>query len=72
MRVRDCLKYLKRGWNRKDGRGNKDFIKREQAGSRGGCLKDQCSPSYRNQSTDLQWKSIDWFLYDKKHWSLKG
>ena len=23
----DCLKYLKRGWNRKEGRGNKDFKK---------------------------------------------
>ena len=22
-----CLKYLKRGWKRKDGRGNKDFKK---------------------------------------------
>ena len=22
-----CLKYLKRWWNRKDGRGNKDFKK---------------------------------------------
>ena len=34
------LKYLKRGENRKEGRGNKDFKKVEgQAGSRGGCLK---------------------------------
>ena len=24
----NCLKYLKRGWYRKEGRGNKDFIKR--------------------------------------------
>ena len=23
----DCLKYLKRGWNKKEGRGNKDFEK---------------------------------------------
>ena len=39
-RVRgDYLKYLKRRWNRKGGRGNKDFRKRGQAGSRGGCLK---------------------------------
>ena len=35
----NCLKFLKRGWNRKKGRGNKDFKKREQAGSRGRCLK---------------------------------
>ena len=35
----NCLKYLKRGWNRKEWRGNKDFKKGGQAGSRGGCLK---------------------------------
>ena len=23
----DCLKYLKRGWNRKEGKANKDFKK---------------------------------------------
>ena len=23
----NCVKHLKRGWNRKDGRGNKDFKK---------------------------------------------
>ena len=34
------LKYLKRGWNRKEGSGNKDFQRKGgQAGSRGGCLK---------------------------------
>ena len=35
----NCLKYLKMGWNRKEGSGNKDFKKGAQAGSRGGCLK---------------------------------
>ena len=35
----NCLKYLKWGWNRKEGKGNKDFKKRRQAGSRGRCLK---------------------------------
>ena len=25
----NCLKYLKRGWNRNEGQGNKDFKKRE-------------------------------------------
>ena len=35
----NCVKYLKKGWNRKEGRGNKNFKKRGQAGSRGGCLK---------------------------------
>ena len=34
------LKYLKRGWNRKEGSGNKDFQRKGgQVGSRGGCLK---------------------------------
>ena len=33
-----CLKYLKRGWNRKE--GNKDFRRgKGQAGSRSGCLR---------------------------------
>ena len=32
--------YFKRGWNRKEGRGNKKFKGGGgQAGSRGGCLK---------------------------------
>ena len=35
----NCLKYLEREWNRKDGRGHKDFKKGGKAGSRGGCLK---------------------------------
>ena len=36
----NCMKYLKRGWNRRVGRGKKDFKKGEgQAVSRGGCLK---------------------------------
>ena len=39
MREGDCLKYLKRRWNRKEGRGNKDFKKGAQAGSRDGCLE---------------------------------
>ena len=33
---------------------------------------DQRFPTYRNQSTDLHSKSIDWFLYDGEHWSLTG
>ena len=38
----NCLKYLEKGWNRKEGRGDKDLKKREggvQAGSSGGFLK---------------------------------
>ena len=33
---------------------------------------DQYSLSYRNQSVDLQCKSMDWFRYDVEHWSLLG
>ena len=35
----NCVKYLKRGCNRKEGKGNKDFKRGRQARSRGGCLK---------------------------------
>ena len=35
----NCVKCLKRERNRKKGRGNKDFKKGGQAGSRGGYLK---------------------------------
>ena len=35
----NCLKYLKSGWNRKEGKGKKDFKKWGQAGPRGRCLK---------------------------------
>ena len=37
----NSLKYLKRGWNGKEGRGNKDFKKEGKAGSRCGCLKKE-------------------------------
>ena len=53
----NCLKHLKREWNKKDERGNKDFKEergggRGQAGLRGGCLKiEKCNPltSYDNK-----------------------
>ena len=35
----DCLKYLHRGWKRKERRGHKDFKKEGQARLRSGCLK---------------------------------
>ena len=35
----NCENYLKKEWNRKEGRGNKNLKKQGQAGSRGGCLK---------------------------------
>ena len=36
-----CQKYLKKGWNRKEESGNKNFKKGCQAGLRGGCLKER-------------------------------
>ena len=44
---RNCLKYLKRGWNRKHGREQKDFKmgEGEQAGSKSGYLKKEGSGS---------------------------
>ena len=36
---KNCLNYLKRGWNRKKGSGNKNFQKGGQAGLKAGCLK---------------------------------
>ena len=38
----NCVKYLKRAWNRKEGKGSRDLKNKgggEQAGPRGGCLK---------------------------------
>ena len=35
----NCLKYLKRRWNRKKGRGNKDLKKGGKLGQRVGALK---------------------------------
>ena len=35
----NCLKYLRRGWNRKEGKGNKDFEKGDKLGQGVGALK---------------------------------
>ena len=37
-----------------------------------GVDSDKCSPSYGNQSVDLQCKSFYWFLCDWEHFSLTG
>ena len=39
MSMGELSKTLKRGFNRTDGRGHKDFKTEGKAGSRGGCLK---------------------------------
>ena len=43
----DCLKYLKREWNRKDGRKTKILKRGGQARSMSGCLKKgELEPPY--------------------------
>ena len=44
----DCLKYLKKGWNRKEGRGNKVFKKE------GGKLSQGLGALKRGTGTALQ------------------
>ena len=46
----NCVKYLRRGWNRKEGRGNKDFKKGGGGGKLGrgvGVLKRGLEPPYK-------------------------
>ena len=57
------LKYPKRGWNRKEGRGNKTFKRGGQAGLRGGCLKKPyitmlCKEMWRQNPEVLENKNI--------------
>ena len=51
------LKYLKKRWNRKEGRLNKDFKKGRQSGSRSRCLKKG------GAVTSLQTIDLVWRLY---------
>ena len=52
-----CVKYLKRGWNRREGRGIKNFKKVGQAESRGGCLKKRgAGTSLQAMSKQAQFK----------------
>ena len=52
----NCLKYLKREWNRTEGRVHKNFKKGGQAGSRGGCIKKG------GAGTPLQTMITQWVL----------
>ena len=61
---RNCLKYLKRGWNRTEGRGHKDYKKEGQIGSRGGCLQKVGvgrgrTPLQTMATEDLSWPHFD-------------
>ena len=61
----DCLKYLKRGWNKKEGRGNKDFEKRGgQLGQGVGALKGGggVKPSYELCVYLLSWETSNFEL----------
>ena len=49
----NCLKYLKWGWNRKEGGGTK-ILKRGKAGPRGGCLKKGGWNSLTNYGPSLR------------------
>ena len=52
----DCLKYLKRGWNNKEGRANNDFKKKGKLGQGVGALKKgDWSPitNYCRENPDL-------------------
>ena len=62
----NCVIHLKRGWDGKEGRGNKDFKKGGggQSGSRGGCLKKEgLEPSYGlcisvNKTLNISWEIL--------------
>ena len=47
---RGCLKYLKKGWSRKEGRETKIFERGNKLGqeARGGCLKRRAGNPLRN------------------------
>ena len=47
MRMRGTVKYLKKGWNRKEWRGNKNFKKWVKLGQGVGALKRGLLPPYK-------------------------
>ena len=51
----NCLEYLKRGWNRKEGRGHKDYKKEGQVGEVGGAR----TPLRTMATEDLSWPHFD-------------
>ena len=64
---RNCLKYLKSGWNRKEGRANKDF-KKGAGWVKGWCLKkwgwNPFTNNVNNKRKNMKGKT-------KKAWSWK-
>ena len=51
----NCLKYLRRRWNRKEGRGNKDFKKGEASWVIG--LVEELEPTYELWLSDKEYIS---------------
>ena len=69
----NCLKYLKRGWNRKEGKGYKDFQKGGKVGQGVGALKrgGAGTPLRTMPSCDVIFFEINpffshFFVYDQK------
>ena len=54
----NCIKYLKRGWNRNEGRGNKDFKKR------GGKLGHGVSALKRGERGGLEPPYKLWYILE--------
>ena len=57
----DCIKYLKRGWNKR-GEGNKDFKKGVQAGSTGGCFKRRGAGTPLQTMVFKKTSKFEWIL----------
>ena len=77
----DCLKYLKRGWKKKEGRGNKDFKRGDKLGQRVGALKRggrrRWNPLPNHESTKLvigvllyNWTERNANGLDKDYWNF--
>ena len=61
MRVGESLKYLKREWNRKEGRGNKDFKK-------GGKLGEEMGASEKGRTGSPLQTEYSIVLYGAQDW----
>ena len=57
----NCLKYLKREWNREEGRKNKDFKKGGKLGQRMGALKrGAVTPLQTMEQQSLSNQTVFW------------
>ena len=71
----NCLKYLKRGWNRTEGRGNKDLKKGGKLGQWVGALKRggwKPVTNYNDKSCDYNsFHASVLYLYKFPYWYRK-